>query len=136
MTVRYVVDSSVMARMTKPAVAAAFSSLAATVGVCAPVAFELGFSARSKADHVALMHGLDAFARVPVTNADLNRAVDIQKTLADIGKHRMLSLTDATLAAVAESRRLTVLHYDRDFETLSAVIDVAHRWIVPAGSAD
>jgi predicted nucleic acid-binding protein len=41
---RYLADTSVFARLTKPTVAAAFSPLAAEglVGLSAPVAFELG----------------------------------------------------------------------------------------------
>ncbi len=50
---RYLADTSVFARLAKPGVAAAFAPLAADgqVGMCAPVAFELGYSARNPKDY-------------------------------------------------------------------------------------
>jgi predicted nucleic acid-binding protein len=59
----FLADTSVFARLSKPAVAAAVSPLIAEghVAVCAPVAFELGFGARNATDHDALLSGLDAF---------------------------------------------------------------------------
>jgi hypothetical protein len=35
-----------------------------------------------------------------------------------------------------ERERLTVLHYDRDFEHIAKVTGQSHQWIVPAGSVD
>ena len=54
---RYLADTSMFSRLSKPAVAAAFGRLAAegAVAVCAPVMFELGFAARSARDYAALM---------------------------------------------------------------------------------
>ena len=135
---RYVADTSVFARLSRPVVAAAFAPLAAEglVGVCAPVEFELGFSARNAADHSQLRDRLAAFPAVPVTDADHHRALDVQGALAARGRHRALSLVDALVAAVAEARQLSVLHYDSDFELISGVTGQAHEWIVPRGTAD
>ncbi|WP_144127994.1 PIN domain-containing protein [Catellatospora sichuanensis] len=41
---------------------------------------------------------------------------------------------DVLVAATAAEHRLTVLHYDRDFERLTAVSGGAHEWVIPAGS--
>ena len=134
----YLADTSVFARLSKPTVAAAVSPLIAEghVAVCAPVIFELGFSARNAADHEALLNGLDAFESVPVTDGDHRRAIDIQGRLAERGEHRAVSLVDALVAAVAESRDLTMLHYDADFEAIAGITGQAHRWAVDRGSAD
>lgn len=136
--VRYLVDTSVFARLTKPPVSATFAPLAAgrLVAVSAPVGFELGFSARNPADYRMLMDGLDAFPTVPTTEADHRRALEVQRDLVARSQHRAVSLVDALVAAVAEARQLTVLHYDADFEAVSAVTGQDHQWIVTRGTAD
>lgn len=137
-SVRYVADTSVFARLTKPIVAARFAPLAATasVAICAPVAFEIGYSARSHDDYVAITDRLTAFPALRVTDADHRRALDVQASLAARGQQRALSLVDALVAAVAEARALTVLHYDGDFELVADVTGQTQEWIVPRGSAD
>lgn len=134
----FLADTSVFARLSKPAVAAAVSPLISEghVAVCAPVVFELGFSARNGADHDELLSRMDAFESVPVTDGDHQRSIDIQGRLAEQGGHRAVSLVDTLVAAVAESRDLTVLHYDADFETIAGITRQAHRWVVERGSVD
>jgi len=134
----FLADTSVLARLAKPAVAAAVSPLIfdGDVAVCSPVVFELGFSARNSTDHEALLSRMDAFESVPVTDGDHQRSIDIQGRLAEQGRHRAVSLVDALVAAVAESRDLTVLHYDADFEAIARITGQAHRWVVERGAAD
>ena len=135
---RFLVDTSVFARLTKVPVATAFAPLAAEgqVAVSAPVVFELGFSARNLEDHARLTGGLAAFPPVPTGEGDHQRALEVQAALATAGQQRAISLVDALVAAVAESRQLSVLHYDADFELIAAVTGQPHRWIVPRGSVD
>ena len=135
---QYVADTSVFARLSKPAVAAAFAPLAAEgrIGVCAPVAFELGFSARNHEDYLALTERLSSFSAVPVTDGDQQRALEIQEALSARRQHRALSLVDTLVAATAEVRELTVLHYDADFELVAEITSQAHEWIVERGTAD
>ncbi len=134
----YLADTSVFARLVKPPVAAAFAPLAAQgrVALCAPVRFEISFSARDRADHEAVTDRLSAFPPVPVTDADHRRALEVQSILARRGRHRALSLVDGLVAAVAEARDLTVLHYDADFELVAAVTGQRQEWIVERGTAD
>ena len=135
---RYLADTSVFSRLSKPTVAAAFAPLAAegAVAVCAPVMFELGFAARSARDYAALMDGLTSFASVPTTDGDHRRALDIQSDLAKRSQHRAVSLVDALVAAIAETRDLTVLHYDADFELIAQFTGQPQQWIVSRGLAD
>lgn len=134
----YLVDTSVLARLSKPVVTAVFAPLAAEgrVGLCAPVLFELGFSARNHDDYIALTDRLLAFAAVPTTEADQRRALDVQLALSARGQHRALSLVDALVAASAEARALTILHYDADFELIAEITGQPHEWIVSRGTAD
>jgi predicted nucleic acid-binding protein len=136
--IRYLVDTSVFARLTKINVAAAFAPYAATgqIGICAPVAFEIGYSARSHADYLAMAEKLLAFTEVPIYEADHRRSLEIQLALSTKGQHRALSLVDALVAAVAEARDMTILHYDNDYETVAAITRQNHEWIVPRGTAD
>jgi len=106
------------------------------VAVCAPVAFELGFAARSPSDYVLLTDRLRAFAQVPTSEGDQRRALDIQAALAARSQHRAISLVDALVAAVAEARGLTVLHYDADFELIASVTGQPQMWVVARGLAD
>ena len=137
-TATYLIDTSAFARLSKPTVAAALAPLVAQarVAICAPVVFELGFSARNVADHDAIMSRLGAFASIPATNSDHLRAIELQRLLAHRAQHRALSLVDALVAAIAESRGLVVLHYDADFELLAAITGQQQQWIVPRGTAD
>ena len=134
----YLADTSAFARLTKPDVAAAMAPLIAEgkVALCAPVAFELGFSARNAADHRAIMSRIDAFESVPTTEGDHRRALELQRWLADRGQHRALSMVDALVAATAESRNLTVLHYDAEFDLVSEITGQPTQWVVEPGTAD
>jgi hypothetical protein len=136
--IRYLADTSVFARLTNPAVAAAFAPLAAgrNVALSTPIMFELGYSARNSADYRELTEGLRSFPGVPTTDADHQRAQEVQAALATRGQHRALSLVDALVAASAEARNLIVLHYDADFELVADITGQDHQWIVPRGSSD
>jgi predicted nucleic acid-binding protein len=132
------VDTSVFARLTKPAVAATFAPLAAgrQIALSNPVAFELGYAAQSPDDYREVADRLRSFPAVPTTDADHQRALEIQAALASKSQHRALSLTDALVAATAEARGLTVLHYDGDFGLVAEITGQPHEWIVPRGAAD
>ncbi len=134
----YLVDSSVLTRLGKAGVAEVFTPLAAAgeIALCAPVVFELGVTARSPDDYRTLMDGLAAYDRSPTNDADHHRALEVQQMLAEDSQHRRLSLVDALVAAVAEARGLTVLHYDADFEAVAGLTGQPHKWIVQRGTAN
>lgn len=135
---QFLADTSVFARLSKPPVSAAFAQRAAEghVALCAPVAFELGYSARNHDDYVAVKDRLLAFPMVAVTDADLRRCLEIQEALSARGQLRAVSLVDALVCATAEGRGLTILHYDADFELVASITGQQHEWIVPRGTAD
>ncbi|HLG74049.1 MAG TPA: PIN domain-containing protein, partial [Chloroflexota bacterium] len=107
-----------------------------SVALCHPVIFELGFGARSPEEYTAMMARLFEYATMPTTDGDQRRALDIQAGLAVRSQHRAISLVDALVASVAESRGLTILHYDADFELIAAFTGQPQQWIVPRGAAD
>jgi predicted nucleic acid-binding protein len=135
---RYLVDTSAFARMSKPMVASVLTPLAAQgqLVLCGPVVFELMFSAQSGVDADALGEWLASFRTAPTNDADMRRALDVQRQAVRRSQHRALSLTDVLVAAIAEARDLTVLHYDGDYELIAAITHQSNRWVVPAGTAD
>jgi len=124
--------------LSKPAVASAFAPLAAgrQVALSNPVVFELCYAARNPSDYRQIINRLQSFPSVPTTDADHQRALEVQAELAAHVRHRALSLVDALLAATAEARDLTVLHYDADFELVAQVTGQGQEWIVTRGTAD
>lgn len=84
---------------------------------------ELGYSARSAADHRTLLHA-PPVASMPVeyvTPKIEDRAVEVQSILADRGQHRAPSIPDLLIAATAELAELTVLHLDKDFDLIAGI---------------
>ena len=51
-------------------------------------------------------------------------------------KARAQRVPDLLIAAAAESRGLTVLHYDADFDRIASVTGQSCEWVVPASSVD
>lgn len=82
------------------------------------------------------MAGLASFAMMPATDGDHRRALEIQAALAALSQHRAISLVDALVGAIAETRDLSVLHYDADFELIASVTGQSQQWIVDRGLAD
>lgn len=57
----------------------------------------------------------------PISPAIENRALEVQALLAERGQHRGPKVPDLIVAATAEYARLTVLHVDRDYETIAGI---------------
>ncbi|MEW1962757.1 PIN domain-containing protein [Microbacterium sp. NPDC077644] len=142
----YLVDNSVLQRIHRSdAVAEALIDLleSGELASCLPQLLEEGYSARSADEHSAL---IDATARAKVflpPDANVVRlAVDLQRRLFATGRGRSVGVSDLQIAATAlrssvEDQRVTVVHYDADFEHVAAVEPTfSHHWIVPRGSAD
>ena len=70
-----------------------------------------------------------------MTEEALARAIDVQSRLARHGRHRV-PIPDLIIAAVAELHELTVLHYDRDFETIAQATGQPVEWVVERGTVD
>ncbi len=88
---------------------------------------EVGYSARSAADHRALLSD-PPIASMPVeylTPRIEDRAVELQSMLAARGQHRSPSVPDLVIAATAELSELTVLHVDKDFDLIAELVGVA-----------
>ncbi len=137
MALTHLLDSSVLTRLHHAAVRDAIEP-AAGHGELARAGIgdlEIGYLARSAPEWDRLAEALQAFELVETTADHLQRARQVQRMLA--AKHqRGRKVPDLLIAAAAESRGLTVLHYDADFDRIASVTGQPCEWVVPAGSVD
>lgn len=132
---RYLADKSALARFPVPAVAARLGPLLedGAVATCAIVDLEVLYSSRSLEDYEAILQERMSLAAAPITPEVTRTAVDLQHELARRGQHRV-PIPDLIISAAALRAKLTVLHYDSDFERIAAAGGAAHEWVVPQGS--
>ena len=91
------------------------------VAISSVTLLEAGFSARSAVELARAM-GSPPLAAMPVeypTPAAEDRAVGVQRLLAERGQHRAPSIPDLLIAAAAELNQRTVLHLDKDFDLIA-----------------
>ncbi len=133
---RYLADTSALARLRHPPVTAALAPLieAGLVATCGVIEFELGWATRTGAEfdqlHADRDHGYEWLA---IRDEDWGRALDVQGALWRAGKVRAVGFPDLLIAAVAERERVTILHYDADYELIAGVTRQPVQWVVPRG---
>lgn len=133
----YLADKSALTRReTRPAVRDIVEPLllAGEIATCGVVDLELLYSAPSPKAYAALADALRGLPRAPITDATLERALEVQALLAAKSQHRAVPLPDLMVAACAEGAGLEVLHYDADYERIADLTGQAVRWVVPRGS--
>ncbi len=137
MALKYLVDTSVIKRLSNPAVRDVVQPLAETGGIArASISdLEVGYSARNRDEWDRLLGALAVFPVVETTADHIERAKQVQRLLA-ARSQRGRKIPDLLIAAAAEAERLTVLHYDQDFELIAHVTGQPCQWIVAAGSID
>lgn len=135
---RYLADTSAMARLRHPVVRDALGPLIeqGLVGTCAVLDLEALFSARTTEEHARMKGYRAALPRFACPDEVWDRAAEVQELLVRRGQHRCASIPDLLVCAVAERHGVTVLHYDADFDTISAVTSQPTQWIVPRGTAN
>jgi predicted nucleic acid-binding protein len=138
MSIRWLIDKSVLARAGKPHVARVLAPRidGGLIAVSVVTELEVGFSARSTSDHDDILGLLDRLVRMVLPVRAEQIARDTQRRLVERGQHRAVGVADLLVAAVAKEAGLTVLHYDRDFDLVTSVTGQSCEWIVPAGTAD
>ncbi|MBO0816601.1 MAG: PIN domain nuclease [Actinobacteria bacterium] len=133
----YLADTSALARLRHQSVAAILGPLieAGLVATCGVIEFELGWAARTAAEFDQLRADRDAgYEWLPIHDEDWRRALDIQATLWRGGQVRAVGFPDLLVAAVAERERVTVLHYDADYDLIARVTGQPMQWIVSRGT--
>lgn len=118
----YLIDTSALARVLLGQAAVEWDSRigAGLVAICDFTELEALFSAKSTADRERLKRNLHTYyAWCPLPDGIYRRARVVQEQLTAKGEHRSAGPVDLLVAAVAEEAGLTLLHYDRDFETIA-----------------
>ena len=134
---RYLADTSALARLRHPGVAAVLVPLieSGEVATCGVIEFELGWATRSGTEFDQVRADRDAgYEWLATQDADWRRALDVQAALWRGGRIRAAGLPGLLIAAVAERERVTVLHYDGDYELIAQVTDQTAQWVVPRGT--
>jgi predicted nucleic acid-binding protein len=138
MTPQYLVDTSAWARFSKePTVKAAVLQLNGDgrIAVCAPVALEVGFSARNLDDWDSTRDVFRHLRRLDFSVHSFDIASSIQRALWAAGLVRAVGAMDTLISAVAIEHHAIVVHYDGDFEYVASVEPaLRHQWVVPRGS--
>lgn len=134
---RYLIDTSAAARMPHPEVSRRLRSLieGGAVATTASLDAEALYSARGPAEYEQLWADRRAaYEYLPTNDEHWQTALGAQRALATTSQHRAVGMADLLTAVLAAAHRLTVIHYDADFETAATVLTFEHRWVVPRGS--
>lgn len=130
-------DNSAWARRHHQLVRERFAGLVeeADVAVCIPFLLEVGYSARSGADHAQTIEDLLLLPRVEIDREIESLAIRAQERLARVGHHR-LPPSDIVIAACAHRAEGGVLHYDRDYDLIAKHTELRFEseWLSPAAS--
>jgi predicted nucleic acid-binding protein len=132
----YLADTSALARLRHQAVAAVLGPLieAGLVATCGVIEFEFGWATRTAAEFDQLRADRDTgYEWLATHDEDWRRALDIQAVLWRSGQIRAVGFPDLLVAAVAERERVTVLHYDADYDVIAHVTRQPTQWVVPRG---
>jgi predicted nucleic acid-binding protein len=133
----HLADTSALARLGRPEVAAALGPLieAGLVATCGVIEFELGWATRTSAEFDQVRADRDAgYEWLAAHDQDWHRALDVQATLWRTGRVRAVSFPDLLVAAVAERERVTLLHYDSDYDLIAGVTGQPMQWVVQRGT--
>ena len=135
MALTFLVDTSVLTRLARPAVRQVVEPLAVAGQLGRPriCDLEVGYSARNAVEWDNLVAAVDLAEAVDTTAAHIRRALQVQRLLAERGQ-RGRRVPDLLVAAAAESLDVAVLHYDGDFDLIASVTGQRCTWVVPAGS--
>jgi predicted nucleic acid-binding protein len=92
------------------------------IAACHMTALEICYSARNLADLDALLAGQSALEWLPVSEAVMDRALQVQRLLAaHSGKGHRRPIPDLIIAAAAELHGAEVLHVDSDYDMIAEV---------------
>lgn len=122
---KWLIDKSALARLAESSDPDLWSNRIerGLVHISNVTRLEIGYSAQS-GDVARREFRESPLAAMPIeylTPKIEDRALEVQMLLADRGQHRGPSIPDLIIAATAELSGLTILHVDKDFDTITAI---------------
>jgi predicted nucleic acid-binding protein len=133
----YLADTSALARLRHAAVASALGPLieAGLVATCGVIEFELGWATRTADEFDEVRADRQAgYEWLATHDKDWHRALQVQGSLWHGGQNRAVGFPDLLIAAVAERERVTILHYDSDYDMIASVTGQPTQWVAPRGT--
>ncbi len=119
----WIIDKSALVRLGNSPDAEAWANRIerGLVRISTVTLLEVGYSARSGTDLATLLETAPVSAMGVEYSAPAidDRAMEVQRRLAERGHHRAPSIPDLLIAATAEINHHTVLHVDKDFELIA-----------------
>lgn len=134
---KYLADTSALSRLYRPTVYASLGPRIelGLVATCAMVEFEVLWSTRTATEFAEVRADRAAgYEWLPINDEHWQRALEVQAMLWSQGQARSVPLPDLIVAAVAESNRVTVVHYDADYDTIASLTGQPMEWVVERGS--
>lgn len=129
----WLIDKSALSRLAQSSALELWSNRVerGLVHISNVTRLEVGFSARSSdaARRQFAETPLAAMLVEYLTPRIEDRALAVQILLADRGLHRGPSIPDLLIAATAVLAGLTVLHSDKDFDTIATVTGLSATWL-------
>jgi len=134
---RYLVDTSVLARARQQVVGDRLESLARSGGLwtCRLIDLEVAYASRAR-DVGAVIDERRALPEAAITSAVTQRALQVAGLMAAAGLHRGAKPVDLVIAAAAEAAGLSLLHYDDDYDRIAKVTRQPTEWVARAGTLD
>jgi predicted nucleic acid-binding protein len=134
---RFLIDTSAAARMSVDLVRGRLEPLISggVAATCATLDAEALYSARNTAEYEQLRADRrSAYEYLPTDDEHWQAAFAAQRELAQTGRHRAVGIADLLTAVLAGQHRITLVHYDADFDIASEVMAFDQRWVAPRGS--
>ena len=133
----HLADTSALARLRHAAVASTLGRLieAGLVATCGVIEFELGWATRTVEEFDDVRSDRQAgYEWLATHDEDWQRALQVQAALWRSGRIRAVGFPDLLIAAVAERERVTILHYDSDYDLIAQVTGQPTQWVAPRGT--
>jgi predicted nucleic acid-binding protein len=133
----HLADTSALVRLRHPPVATVLTPLidAGVVATCGVIEFELGWATRSSVEFDQLrIDRATGYEWLAIHDEDWRRALDVQSALWRSGRMRAVGFPDLLIAAAAERERVTLLHYDGDYDLIAQITSQPAQWVVPRGT--
>jgi predicted nucleic acid-binding protein len=105
-----------------------------TLATFVTVDLELGYSARTPAEHQGILRIRGQLVQLPSVDEIALRAREVQALMAERSQHRAAGVMDLLTAAAAEHYGASVLHYDADFDHIATVTGQPVDWVAPRDS--
>lgn len=134
---RYLVDTSVLARAAQDVVGGRLEDLALSgrLWTCRLIDLEVVYGSRTR-DVRGVIEERRAIPEAAITPAVMERALQVAALMAEAGAHRGAKPVDLVIAAAAETAGLAILHYDDDYDRIAAVTGQPTEWVALPGSLD